>query len=105
MLFRSPQLGAYLENIVYNELLSRGYDVKVGNLEKREIDFIATRFNEKIYFQVAYILADDSVVEREFGVYKEVEDNYPKYVLSMDKFDFSQEGIIHKNVIEWLLEE
>ncbi len=102
---KRPQLGAYLENIVYNELLSRGYDVKVGNLEKREIDFIATRFNEKIYFQVAYILADDSVVEREFGVYKEVEDNYPKYVLSMDKFDFSQEGIIHKNVIEWLLEE
>ena len=102
---KRPQLGAYLENIVYNELLSRGYDVKVGNLEKGEIDFIATRFQEKVYFQVAYILADDSVVEREFGVYKDVQDNYPKYVLSMDKFDFSQEGIIHKNVIEWLLEK
>lgn len=102
---KRPQLGAYLENIVYNELLSRGYDVKVGNLEKGEIDFIATRFNEKIYFQVAYILADDSVVEREFGVYKNVPDNYPKYVLSMDKFDFSQDGIIHKNVIDWLLEK
>lgn len=102
---KRPQLGAYLENIVYNELLSRGYDVKVGNMEKGEIDFIATRFNEKIYFQVTYILADDSVVEREFGVYKDVADNYPKYVLSMDKFDFSQEGIIHKNVIDWLLEK
>ena len=102
---KRQQLGAYLENIVYNELLSRGYDVKVGNLGNREIDFIATRFKEKIYIQVAYILADDSVVEREFGAFKGIEDNYPKYVLTMDKFDFSQNGIIHKNVIEWLLEE
>jgi len=102
---KRPQLGAYLENIVYNELVSRGYDVKVGNLEKAEIDFIATRFKEKIYIQVAYLLADDAVIDREFGAYKGIEDNYPKYVLSMDRHDFSQEGIIHKNVIEWLLEE
>ena len=102
---KRPQLGAYLENIVYNELVSRGYDVKVGNLEKAEIDFIATRFKEKIYVQVAYILADDKVIDREFGAYKGIEDNYPKYVLTMDKFDFSQDGIIHKNVIDWLLEE
>ena len=99
------QLGAYLENIVYNELISSGYDVKVGNLEKGEIDFIATRFKEKIYIQVAYILADDKVIDREFGAYRTIEDNYPKYVLTMDKFDFSQDGIIHKNVIDWLLEE
>ena len=102
---KRPQLGAYLENIVYNELISRGYDVKIGNLEKAEIDFIATRFKEKIYIQVAYILADDTVIDREFGAYKGIEDNYPKYVLTMDKHDFSQEGIIHKNVIDWLLEE
>ena len=102
---KRQHLGAYLENIVYNELISRGYDVKVGNLEKAEIDFIATRFKEKIYIQVAYILADENVIDREFGAYKSVEDNYPKYVLTMDKHDFSQEGIIHKNVIEWLLEE
>ncbi len=102
---KRPQLGAYLENIVYNQLLSSGYDVKVGNLENGEIDFIATRFGEKIYVQVAYILADDSVVEREFGVFKKIEDNFPKYVITMDKFDFSQDGIIHKNVIDWLLED
>ena len=102
---KRQQLGAYLENIVYNELISRGYDVKIGNLEKAEIDFIATRFKEKIYIQVAYILADDSVIEREFGAFKNIDDNYPKYVLTMDKFDFSQNGIIHKNVIDWLLEE
>ena len=102
---KRQQLGEYLENIVYNELISRGYDVKVGNLEKGEVDFIAIRFKEKIYIQVAYILADDSVIDREFGVYKEIQDNYPKYVLTMDKHDFSQNGIIHKNVIDWLLQE
>ena len=102
---KRQQLGAYLENIVYIELISRGYDVKIGNLEKAEIDFIATRFKEKIYIQVAYILADDTVIDREFGAYKNIEDNYPKYVLTMDKHDFSQEGIIHKNVIDWLLEK
>ena len=102
---KRQQLGAYLENIVYNELISRGYDVKIGNLEKAEIDFIATRFKEKIYIQVAYILADDTVMDREFGAYKGIEDNYPKYVLTMDKHDFSQEGLIHKNVIDWLLEK
>ena len=99
---KRPQLGAYLENIVYNELLSRGYEVKIGNLDSAEIDFIATRFNEKIYIQVAYLLADDNVINREFGAYNGINDNYPKYVLSMDKLDFSQNGIIHKNVIDWL---
>lgn len=102
---KRPQMGAYLENIVYNELLSRGYDVKVGNLENGEIDFIATKGNEKIYFQVAFILADDNVIEREFGVYKNIQDNYPKYVITTDKFDMSQDGIIHKNIIDWLLEK
>ena len=67
---KRPQMGAYLENIVYNELICRGYDVYVGNSENSEIDFIATRFDEKIYIQVAYILADEKVVEREFGAYK-----------------------------------
>ena len=101
---KRPQMGAYLENIVYNELVSRGYDVKVGTLEKGEIDFIATKFEEKLYFQVAYILTDEAVVDREFGAYLGIEDNYPKYVISMDRFDFSQNGIIHKNIIDWLLE-
>ena len=102
---KKEQIGAYLENIVYNELIARGYNVNIGNLENGEIDFIATRFEEKIYIQVAYILADESVVQREFGAYKKIEDNYPKYVLSMDKFDFSQNGIIHRNIIDWLLEK
>ena len=100
---KKQQVGAYLENIVYNELISRGYDVKVGNLDKSEIDFIATRFEEKIYIQVAYVLADDEIINREFGAYENIKDNYPKYVISMDKFNFSQNGIIHKNIIDFLL--
>ena len=77
----------------------------MGKTDSAEIDFVASYFDKKIYIQVAYILADDSVVEREFGAFKSVEDNYPKYVLSMDKLDFSQNGIIHKNIIDWLMEE
>ena len=101
---RKKQMGAYLENIVYNELVSRGYEVKVGTLENGEIDFIATRYDEKEYFQVAYHLTDD-IIDREFGVYYNIQDNYPKYVISYDTFDFSQNGIIHKNIIDWLLEK
>ena len=94
-----------IENVVYNELLERGYDVYIGKNKEGEIDFIATKTNEKIYFQVAFLLADDKVIEREFGALKEINDNYPKYVLSLDKADFSHNGIIHKNIIDWLLEE
>ena len=97
--------GSVLENIVYNELINRGYEVLVGKSDSSEIDFIASYFDEKIYVQVAYILADDDVIEREFGAFKEIQDNYPKYVLTMDKLDFSQNGIIHKNVIDWLLDK
>ena len=94
-----------LENVVYNELITRGYDVYVGKTKKGEVDFIATKTNVKKYFQVAYFLADEKVIEREFGAFREIDDNYPKYVLSMDKFDFSQNGIIHKNIINWLMED
>lgn len=94
-----------IENVVYNELLERGYDVYIGKTKDGEIDFIATKTNEKIYFQVAYLLTDDKVIQREFGAFKDVNDNYPKYVLSLDKVDFSKNGIIHKNIIDWLLEE
>ena len=101
---KKPQQGAYLENIVYNELRARGYDVRVGDLPNTEIDFVATRFEEKIYIQVAYILADESVVRREFNAFNEIDDHYQKLVLSLDKSDFSQDGIVHRNVIDWLLD-
>lgn len=98
-------IGASLENIVYNELLVRGYDVHVGILKNAEIDFIAIKGAEKIYFQVCYLLATEDTIAREFGAYGSVKDNYPKFVLSLDKFDFSRDGIIHKNLIDWLLEK
>ena len=94
-----------IENVVYNELLERGYDVYIGKIKDGEIDFIATKTEEKLYFQVAYLLQDDKVIAREFGAYKEVGDNFPKYVLSLDKANFSKDGIIHKNIIDWLLEK
>ncbi len=94
-----------IENVVYNELLARGYDVYIGKVKNGEIDFIATKTDEKLYFQVTYLLENDKVQNREFGAFEEVKDNYPKYVLSLDKASFSRDGIIHKNIIDWLLEE
>ncbi|MBR1413341.1 MAG: ATP-binding protein [Bacilli bacterium] len=93
-----------VENVIFNELLVRGYEVYIGKTKDGEIDFIATKNDEQLYFQVTYLLTDDKVIEREFGAYKEINDNYPKYVLSLDKTDFSKQGIIHKNIIDWLLE-
>ncbi len=99
------EMGALLENVVYNELCLRGYEVYVGKLPKGEIDFVALKGQKKEYYQVAYYLYDQAVVDREFGAFMKIEDNYPKYVISMDKMDFSQDGIIHKNAIEFLMEE
>ncbi|MFM1524241.1 MULTISPECIES: ATP-binding protein [Helcococcus] len=93
-----------LENIVYNELIFRGYEVKIGKVNNFEIDFIAKRNKEIKYFQVSYLLESESTRDREFGVYNLIQDNYPKYVLSMDNKDFSQNGIIHKNIVEFLLD-
>ncbi len=94
-----------IENAIYNELLERGYDVYIGKTKNGEIDFIATKTDEKLYFQVAYLLENEKVIDREFGAFKEINDDYPKYVLSLDKTDFSKDGIIHKNIIEWLLDK
>lgn len=93
-----------IENVVFNELLERGYDVYIGKTKNGEIDFIATKTDEKLYFQITYLLSDEKVIQREFGVFDGINDNYPKYVLSLDKTDFSKDGIIHKNIIDWLLE-
>ena len=93
-----------LENIVYIELLSRGYSVKIGKVKDREIDFVAKKGKDISYFQIAYLMENEETRDREFGVYDLIKDNYPKYVLSMDKLDFSQRGIVHKNIIDFLLE-
>ena len=95
-------LGDVLETVIYNELISRGYEVHTGKTYKGEIDFVVTNGVERCYIQVAYQLASEEVVEREFNAYSTVKDNWPKYVISMDKPDFSQRGIIHMNVRDFL---
>ena len=93
------------ENIVYLELLYRGYDVKVGKTDDYEIDFIAYKGSEILYVQVCYLLAAPETVEREFGNLERIKDNYPKYVVSGDLPDFSRNGIKHYNIIKFLLNE
>lgn len=93
-----------MENIVFIELKRRGYNVETGLNKNQEIDFVATKGNEKKYYQVTYLLANESTITREFGAYNGVQDFYPKYLLSMDNFDFSRNGIIHQNIIDFLLE-
>lgn len=94
-----------LENIVCLELLRRNFKVFVGKKEESEIDFIAERSGVKIYVQVVYLLASEETVSREFSVYDSIKDNFPKYVVSMDEFDFSRNGIIHRNIRDFLLGE
>lgn len=91
------------ENLVYLEMRTRGYQVRVGKLKNQEIDFICQKGSEKLYIQVAYLLTPQDM-DREFGNLKAVQDNYPKYVISSDPLDMSQDGIIHKNILEFLLE-
>lgn len=92
-----------VETICYNDLIARGYNVYIGKTYKGEVDFIATKGEEKIYIQAAYLLSDEKVIEKEFGAYDYVDDNYPKYVISMDKIPLSRNGIIHMNLIDFLM--
>ena len=94
-----------LENIVYIELLSRGYEVKVGKVKDKEINFIAKKEKSLSYYQISYKIRDEKTRERIFEIYNSITDNFPKYVLSMDHSNFSQDGVIHKNIIDFLLED
>ena len=107
--YNPNDINKLLENVVYNELKTRGYTVSIGKLNGSEIDFIAEQNNYKHYYQVTYLLPDKSTIQREFGNLLKIKDNYPKTVLSMDKFfgggttSTNYEGIEHKNIIEFLL--
>ena len=92
-----------LENIVYFEMLRRGYNIKIGKVDNFEVDFVCKKNDETIYIQVSYLLASEDTKEREFSVLENIKDNYPKYVLSMDEFDMSRNGIKHVNLIEFLI--
>lgn len=101
--YKQDDISQTLENIVYLELRRRGYEVYVGKLGTKEIDFVAEKQGESIYVQVAYLLIDKKTQEREFGNLLQIEDNFPKFVVSMDEVDMSQKGIIHMNIKEFLL--
>lgn len=94
-----------LENIVYNELIIKGYNVYVGKTKKGEIDFVATREKDVKYIQVCYQLTNDETIEREFGAFKEINDAYSKYVISMDDEDYSRDGIKHINIFDFLMND
>lgn len=92
-----------LENIVYLELIRRGYVVTVGRTGNKEIDFVCHKKSEKLYVQVTYLLASEETIQREFTAYDNIKDNFPKYVVSMDEFDMSQNGIKHRHIRDFLL--
>lgn len=94
-----------LENVVFIELLRRGYRVSVGKVGDRGVDFIAEKGESREYYQVAYLLATQDTVDREFSVLEAVRDNYPKYVLSLNDFQPNRNGIQGINIIDWLLEK
>lgn len=91
------------ENIVFLELLYRGYEVRVGKTDEYEIDFVAYKGEQTIYIQVSYLLGSEETIQREFGNLESIKNNYPKYVISGDLPDFSRNGIKHYNIIDFLL--
>lgn len=93
----------FLENVIYNELKSRGYEVFTGKTYKGEIDFVVIDGRKKCFIQVAYYLGSRETIEREFGAFKPISDAAPKYVFSLDRFDYSRDGIAHVNIADYLL--
>ena len=93
----------FLENVICNELISRGYTVFAGKTHKGEVDFVVIKNGKKCFIQVSYLLANETTIKREFGAYAKITDASPKYVMSLDKIDMSHDGIIHVNIIDFLL--
>ncbi|MBN1307920.1 MAG: ATP-binding protein [Chitinispirillaceae bacterium] len=103
--FREGSRAGVLENIVFHELQIRGFSVSIGKIGDREIDFIVERNGKRSYIQVAYLLHPQETAEREFRVLKQINDNYPKYVISMDEaWGSDVEGIIRLNLVDFLLD-
>ena len=94
-----------LENIVYNDLIAKGYEVYIGKTKKGEVDFVATKNKDLKYIQVCYSLAEEETKEREFGAYIGIDDAYPRYVISLDEEDYSRDGIKHINIFDFLMND
>lgn len=103
--FRDRDRGHALENVIYFELLRRGYDVSIGKIDNLELDFVAIKANEKLYIQVTESMQSEEVRERELKPLKKIKDNYKKMVITLDKaIDDDYDGIKSVHVIDWLLE-
>lgn len=98
-------LGSLIENVVFMELKRRGYQITVGIIKKLEVDFICRKGNQTKYFQISESIADEVTREREFRSLEKIKDNYPKYVITQDTWDYSQNGIQHVNIIDFLKNE
>ena len=99
-------LGRKLENVVYFELLRRGGKVYAGKNSDKEIDFVVQMSNnERLYYQVAFTISDEKTFQREISAFKNIKDNYPKYLLTLDFDNANIEGIQKLNVIDWLLNQ
>lgn len=94
-----------LETVVYLELLRRDYQVSVGRVKEKEVDFVCQRGKERLYVQVTYMMATDETRQREFAALEAIPDQYPKLVLSMDRLDLSQNGITHQYLPTFLLSQ
>ena len=104
--YKDRLIGGILENIIMLELKRRDYKVYIGKLGTKEIDFIAEKGNSKVYIQVAYLLPEQSTIDREFNPLLEIKDNFPKYVVTMDPLWMDNiEGIQHVNIADFLLME
>jgi len=103
--YSEDSISGLLENTVYLELCRRGYKVYIGQGVNYEIDFIVVRRDETAYFQVTYLLGSPETIEREFSPLLSINDNFPKYVLSLDEVNFSRQGIQHLNIRDWLLDD
>jgi len=99
-------IGGLLENVVHQELLSRGYKVSIGKSGDCEVGFVVTRGEEIDYYQVCYLLSSTETIHREFSVLRAISDNHPKTVLSMDRLLAPQnsDGIKWSNLVDFLLD-
>lgn len=97
--------GQLLENIVFLELIRQGYSITIGKIQDLEVDFVCRKANQIKYIQVSQSILDENTRKREFKSLEKISDSYPKYVISMDSFDFSANGIIHLNIIDFLKSE
>jgi predicted AAA+ superfamily ATPase len=94
-----------MENIVYFEFLRRGWKITIGKTNNYEVDFVCRKHKQTVYVQVSYLLENEETIEREFRPFSKIKDHYPKYIITMDQFDRSRDGIKHVNLLEFLTDE